>query len=267
MPEMNEGEQLVQEFHDRHAGRTFESFGRGTIGDGNSYDLVAKWVLELEPGSRVLDLACGDGVLLQIASELRDDLEFVGVDLNAAELEMARKRRIPGADFIQARAEALPSPDEHVDLVVCHMSFMLFDRPAAVAAELGRVLRPGGTVVLLVGDGSSPEGARRGFIDLVKEQGVQMPSLGTRQTRTKEGLAEIFETPMFRPDPTLESVELNLDGSPTEVWRGLSLMYNFEPLSPEQKTLVRRRFFERFGDAESARYRISMILGVFERAL
>ncbi len=258
------GERFVQRFHDAHAGRTIESFGRGRVGaSGNSYDLLARSVSALPSGSRVLDLACGDGVLLEVISDLRSDLELVGVDLNAAEIAAAKERGIEGARFERARANALPFEDASVDHVVCHMSFMLFDEPSSVVRELARVVRPGGAVFMLVSDGSSPEGARRVFVDLVRAHKVEIPRLGTREARTVEGLRGLFHAD-FEVSRT-ESVELNLDGSPEEVWLGLSLMYNFAPLSAEQQAQVRTGFFDAFGEDALVRYRISMLHSGFLR--
>lgn len=98
-------------------------------------------------GSRVLEVGCGEGGLLPDLLGWRlaaDDLH--GVDLDGARLAVAR-RRLPGCHFHEADAAALPFPDGSFDLVIASTVFSSILEPRlqqAVAAEIARVLRPGG---------------------------------------------------------------------------------------------------------------------------
>jgi ubiquinone/menaquinone biosynthesis C-methylase UbiE len=104
-------------------------------------------------GARLLDLASGSGDFLL---DLRDNyprLGMTGLDLSAAYLGLARGRlanRYP-VGLVQALAEALPFADSSHDLVTC--VYLLHELPEAVrravAVEIGRVLRPGGCLVLV----------------------------------------------------------------------------------------------------------------------
>jgi SAM-dependent methyltransferase len=108
------------------------------------------WVfslLDAEPGSRVLDVACGRGRFLGYASSR--GLEPTGVDLSDVAVEKARAR-VPEATVLVADGEALPFPASSFDCVTCLGSLEHFPHPHAGAAEIARVLRPGGTTVVFV---------------------------------------------------------------------------------------------------------------------
>ena len=97
-------------------------------------------------GARALDAGCGTG----FQSALLDGLGWAthGVDVSAGLLAVAR-RRLPGVALARASLETLPYPDARFDAVVCCGSTLSFvDDPDRALAELGRVLRPGGRLLL-----------------------------------------------------------------------------------------------------------------------
>ena len=97
-------------------------------------------------GGSALDAGCGTGFQSALLSELGWDAH--GVDVSAGLLAVAR-RRLPDAAFALASVEALPYPDERFEAVVCCGSTLSFvDDPARALRELGRVLRPGGRLLL-----------------------------------------------------------------------------------------------------------------------
>jgi SAM-dependent methyltransferase len=97
----------------------------------------------LPPGARVLDLAAGTGKLTRI---LRDDgLDVVAVEPLPGMRERLQRNLGPGM-VLDGSAEALPLADASVDAVFCGDAFHWFDGVAA-AAEIARVLRPGGAAV------------------------------------------------------------------------------------------------------------------------
>lgn len=108
--------------------------------------------LEVKPGQRVLDLACGTGIVARHAARrVGPDGEVTGVDVNPGMLAVAREAAASeGASlrFQQASADGLPLPDSGVDAACCQQGLQFFaDRPAALA-ELHRVLAPGGRLGL-----------------------------------------------------------------------------------------------------------------------
>jgi SAM-dependent methyltransferase len=97
-------------------------------------------------GAAALDAGCGTGAQTALLGEL--GWQPHGVDLSAGLLGLAR-RRLPGAAFALATLEALPYADGRFDAAVCCGSTLSFvDDPARALAELGRVLRPGGRLLL-----------------------------------------------------------------------------------------------------------------------
>ncbi len=103
-------------------------------------------------GERVLDVACGTGVLACAAAErVGPEGMVVGLDSNAEMLAVAR-RKSASVEWREGRAESLPFPDESFDAVVSQFGFMFFeDRPSALR-EMLRVLRPGGRLAIAVCD-------------------------------------------------------------------------------------------------------------------
>jgi ubiquinone/menaquinone biosynthesis C-methylase UbiE len=99
------------------------------------------------PGAVVLDVGTGPGRLPQALAGLRPDLSLHGADLSPAMVELAR-RAGPGIAFEVADVAALPWPDANVDLIVSTLSAHEWPDPSAAAAELARVLRPGGRLLI-----------------------------------------------------------------------------------------------------------------------
>ncbi|MBS9404412.1 methyltransferase domain-containing protein [Halomonas sp. TRM85114] len=106
----------------------------------------------IQTGQRVLDVACGTGVLARGVLSRTGKAEFVtGLDPNAGMLEVARQLA-PGVEWQQGLAESLPFPDATFDVVVSQFGLMFFhDRSEAIREAL-RVLKPGGRMAFAVWD-------------------------------------------------------------------------------------------------------------------
>jgi ubiquinone/menaquinone biosynthesis C-methylase UbiE len=101
--------------------------------------------VKLRPGDRVLDIACGTGIVARIAKERQGSTgTVVGVDLNPQMLAVAR-RVAPTVDWREGDAGALPFRDgEEFDVVLCQQGFQFFPDRAAAARQVRRVLARGG---------------------------------------------------------------------------------------------------------------------------
>ncbi|MCB1488456.1 MAG: class I SAM-dependent methyltransferase [Bauldia sp.] len=105
-------------------------------------------------GDRVLDLACGTGVVTrEVAHSGVTPGSLTGADYNAGMLSVARDRAAEAgiaAEWVEADAGDLPFPDDRFDVAYCQQAFQFFpDRPRALR-ELRRVLAKGGRVAFCV---------------------------------------------------------------------------------------------------------------------
>ena len=174
--------------------------------------------IHFEPGAQLLDLACGTGQIALPAA--RAGALVTGVDIAPKWIEQARVRaKEEGLDvkFDEGDAEELLYDDDSFDLVVSLIGAMFAPRPERVAAEMMRVCRPGGRIVM---GNWTPEGfIGQMFITTAKHvpPPLLMPSpllWGTEETireRLMEGVAELQLTkrmyPFSYPFPPSEVVE------------------------------------------------------------
>lgn len=106
----------------------------------------------IRAGQRVLDVACGTGVLArEAAARVAPGGSVVGLDRNDGMLAMAR-RMAPAVDWKAGRAEQLPFPDAGFDAVVSQFGLMFFDDRVQAVREMRRVLKPGGRLAVAVWD-------------------------------------------------------------------------------------------------------------------
>jgi len=102
---------------------------------------------DIRPGNRVLDVACGTGVVAVTAA--RRGATVSGLDLTPQLLDVARDNaQIAGVriDWREGDAESLPFPDNSFDVVVSQFGHMFAPRPEVAVGEMLRVLEPGGTI-------------------------------------------------------------------------------------------------------------------------
>ena len=108
----------------------------------------------LQPGERVLDLACGSGLVARVAApHVGPTGRVTGLDINRSMLDVARSLPPPAGapvTWVQGSAEKMDLPDASFDVIVCQQGFQFFlDKPAALR-EMRRVISPGGRLLFSV---------------------------------------------------------------------------------------------------------------------
>jgi SAM-dependent methyltransferase len=149
---------------------------------------------DLQASAQVLDLAAGTGKLTRLLT--RRFARVVAVEPDGA----LRAFISPSAQALEGTAEAIPLPDASVDGVFCAEAFHWFDAPRAVA-EIARVLRPGGSLVICFNQDAAgteppwPETAR----EAVRRHRRPGQPLGGRHLVEAGGWREPFEHAPFEP--------------------------------------------------------------------
>jgi SAM-dependent methyltransferase len=121
---------------------------------GSAYDtFMGRYARELAPvfadfaGARsgnALDVGCGSGILTEELAERLGPQNVAAAD--PSPLVEACAARVPGADVRRGAAESLPWPDDTFDAALAQLVLHFLDDPVAGLVEMGRVVRPGGTV-------------------------------------------------------------------------------------------------------------------------
>lgn len=137
---------------ERYAGNAAENYQRyfvPVIGQPVAAGLIE--AAELQPGERVLDVACGTGVVTRMAYDAAgSDGSVTGLDANPGMIAVARSSTPDEmrVDWVESPAENMPVEDESFDAVLCSMGLQFFGDRAAGLREMHRVLADGGRAVL-----------------------------------------------------------------------------------------------------------------------
>jgi ubiquinone/menaquinone biosynthesis C-methylase UbiE len=129
----------------------YERYFVPAIGAPLAADLIE--AAAVRPGERVLDVACGTGVVARLAAARAGKTGTVtGLDLNPGMLAVARS--VTPADaaitWHEANAQSMPLPDGAFDVVLCQLGLQFMPDKTAALREMQRVLTRGGRLVLNV---------------------------------------------------------------------------------------------------------------------
>ena len=109
------------------------------------YSVIAGYLHTLKNGGCMLDVGCGEGVLLARLGDANYE-KFVGIDWSHVAIEQAQKRQYPRSVFVQADAQCFV-PDETFDAIIFNEVLYYFDEPLTVAQRYRACLRPGGLFI------------------------------------------------------------------------------------------------------------------------
>lgn len=152
---------------------------------------------QIRPGERVLDVACGTGVVARAARQQTDYV--TGLDINDDMLAVA-KQKDPSITWQKGDALELPFDDDSFDVVFCQFALMFFPDKTKALEELKRV---GGRVVVAVWEELDKTPGYREFVDLLKAEFGPEPAevltspfiLGDKQV-----LASLFTSAGLEPE-------------------------------------------------------------------
>lgn len=181
-----EWRRFVAAYHQARPGITERLFA---LADASPYSWLAEPLRDAR--GTVLDLACGSA---PVREEL-PDADWVGIDLSAAELaEAARRGRGP---LVRADAGALPVASGRAGAVCAAMCLPVVTPLPQVLGEIGRVLRPGGTLAALVPSqtGLSPSGLLSWVRVMAALRAVHQP---WPNPQARDGLAALLRSAGFR---------------------------------------------------------------------
>ena len=130
----------------------------GLTGPGTGEEhRMALEMLSIEPGDRVLDVACGPGNFSRDFGRAAGEGLVVGIDASGPMLDVAvRDSEADNVAYIRGDACALPFRDGSFDAVCCFAALYLIEEPMRALAEIVRVLAPGGRVALLTSCNRGP---------------------------------------------------------------------------------------------------------------
>lgn len=201
----------------------------------------------LQPGQRVLDVACGRGACLRSAARRVGASGYVlGVDLSRTMVDLARQDladldRPPGAvDVRVGDGEHLDLTDDSFDVVLCGFGVFFFPDPAAALSEFRRVLRGGGLFAssTFVGGG----GGYPWIGDVIREVRPATPTLAPSPVSTGKGLINFLRGAGF-VEANTRQVEASFVFPDVDAY----LAWNWSTGT--------RRLLETFSDEESKTYR------------
>jgi SAM-dependent methyltransferase len=150
------------------AGRGYESLFVPAL-----FEQWTKHLIEgagIREGSRVLDIACGTGILARNAlSRTGPGGKVVGVD-SAPGMIAAAKEIEPNIDWILCSAESLELDDETFDCVISQFGMMFFQDRQKSVEEMFRVLKPSGSLAIAVWNSVEQNPAYADIIAVLQEQ-------------------------------------------------------------------------------------------------
>ncbi|MEE4209770.1 MAG: class I SAM-dependent methyltransferase, partial [Parvularcula sp.] len=236
------------EVHRRNPGFTESCASRCTDGEGKtSYD----WLCDAAVGQdtpRILDLACGSGVLLSLLRDrIPDAAALVGIDMSTAELDLARQRlKGRGAVLHEGVAQDLAfAGAASFDTVLCHWALTLMDPVEPVFSEVARILAAGGTFAAVVDGDPAEAPGYEAVNDLVfAHVRAEVPSIGERdlgdpRIRQPRSLGALACSAFPRASVTTQTRVFTLRGGACELAEeAVGFFYAAFVLSPQARTTL-----------------------------
>jgi SAM-dependent methyltransferase len=266
---MSATEQYLQDFHSRRPGSTRRAFAhqpcRSDDGEyASSYDVLAALVPSHATPLTVLDLACGDGPLLQLLAA-RDGASprLIGVDFSRGELDAARAVLPADVALLRARAQQLPIGHGVADYVLSHMALMLMDDLDTVMAEIRRVLKPGGWFATVVGRSFLTGEVGEALLDVflpIARRALPPLHFGDARTATPDGWAACVGRGFDAP--RCDDLDVKWTPTPQELWDSMLETYDADRLPETAQDEFRERLLAALAPLCDAQGRLDTAWGL-----
>jgi ubiquinone/menaquinone biosynthesis C-methylase UbiE len=223
----------------------------------------------LRQGERVLDVACGTGIVGRVAAERIGDPGLVaGIDGHPGMIATARSI-LPDADWREASADGVPFDDASFDVTLCSLGLQFIaDRPRALS-EMRRVVRPGGrTAVATAGPVPAP---MRALHDVLAEHlGDDVAAFvdAVFSLDDPDRLRDLMESAgLEHVEATRRTIPLRLDPPADFFWQYMlatPLAEQFVDLGADRRAELERHIVEQwepFVEDGELRFDVGMVLG------
>jgi SAM-dependent methyltransferase len=168
--------------------------------------------VQLAPGTRLLDIACGTGIVARVAADRAgNDIAISGIDMNPAMIEVARATAADEGKTIEwhvGNVNTLPFPDRSFDIITIQQGIQFFpDQPAALG-ECFRVLSPGGTIAIGIWSSLEKQGLQKPYAEAI-ERVTGSPAMHAPYGRiTSDELTALLDDAGFA-DTSVEEVTID----------------------------------------------------------
>ncbi|HEV7741309.1 MAG TPA: bifunctional demethylmenaquinone methyltransferase/2-methoxy-6-polyprenyl-1,4-benzoquinol methylase UbiE [Pseudolysinimonas sp.] len=165
-----------------------------SVGNAQLWRAATVRAVDPRPGERILDVAAGTGT--SSAALARSGAHVVALDFSPGMIEEGRRRQ-PKIEFIEGDAEKLPFGDDEFDAVTISFGLRNVEHPKVALAEMYRVLKPGGRLVLC--EFSKPQRAafRVGYAAYMR---FVLPVVATAASSNREAYDYLRESIQQWPD-------------------------------------------------------------------
>ncbi|WP_415756331.1 class I SAM-dependent methyltransferase [Pseudomonas sp. LT1P18] len=243
-------ERFLSEFHDQRAGITSKAFMalpavKGGKAAASSYEFLVDVVPKASMPLTVLDVACGDGYLLELVTLSRSKTAtLIGVDISRGELTAAEHRLGQDATLIKGRAQEMTLPTGSVDIVLCHMALMLMDDLELVIAEIRRVLKPGGLFSFIVGAKPESSNAQNLYIQILRTARQNLnstiPRLGDKRLEGDVQIEQLLAGGFA--NVAIDEISISRRYSPLEMWSWFESMYDLHGIPDAMRESMKREY-------------------------
>jgi ubiquinone/menaquinone biosynthesis C-methylase UbiE len=270
---------VPQDEHTQRAAATYgaaaDHFDRPALSFWDRFGAATVSRLKLAPGHRVLDLCCGAGAsALPAARAVGPAGQVLGIDMAAPLLDLARKRAagqgLANIEFRQGDATGTGLPDGCFDAVVCVFGVFFAWNMTAFAAEMWRLIRPGGVLAVTTWGPGLFEPANGIFWEAVRTVAPSEYKAFSPwdEITTPAALAGLLAgAGVAGPAAVAVRGEQPL-GHPEQFWDivlGSGYRATIEALSQEQRDVVRARVIGELSSAGVGAVRTDVVFGMAER--